>query len=141
EGAASGDIVIGAHYDHLGMGGPGSLAPDAREPHNGADDNASRAAALLEVARILAKRRHVLQRNVWPVAFTGEERGLLGSSHFTRNPPPGLAMDNVVAMLNMGMVGRLRNNRVNVLGGESAEEWEDVLPPLCSAVGVECALG
>ena len=118
-----GAVVLGAHYDHLGFGGASSLAPGAHEPHNGADDNASGTAALLEAARVLAARREELGRDVIFVAFTGEENGLLGSSHFTREPPPGAAPEGLVAMLNMDMVGRLRNDRLSVLGGESAEEW------------------
>ena len=136
-----GAVVLGAHYDHLGFGGASSLDPDAHEPHNGADDNASGTAALLEAARVLSARRDELGRDVIFVAFTGEENGLLGSSHFTREPPPGAAPDGLVAMLNMDMVGRLRNNRLSVLGGDSAEEWDEVIQPLCSALDIECELG
>ena len=136
-----GAVVLGAHYDHLGFGGASSLAPDAHEPHNGADDNASGTAALLEAARVLAARREELGRDVIFVAFTGEENGLLGSSHFIREPPPGAAPDGLVAMLNMDMVGRLRNDRLSVLGGESAEEWESVIQPLCAALELDCELG
>lgn len=136
-----GAVVLGAHYDHLGFGGASSLAPEAHEPHNGADDNASGTAALLEAARILAERRDELGRDVIFVAFTGEENGLLGSSHFTREPPPGAAPESLVAMLNMDMVGRLRNNRLSVLGGDSAEEWESVIRPNCAALDIACELG
>ena len=137
----AGAIVLGAHYDHLGFGGVSSLAPDAHEPHNGADDNASGTAALLEAARLLSARRDQLGRDVIFVAFTGEENGLLGSSHFTREPPPGAAPEGLVAMLNMDMVGRLRNDRLAVLGGASAEEWEAVLQPFCAEFELECELG
>ena len=75
------------------------------------------------------------------VAFTGEENGLLGSSHFTREPPPGAAPEGLVAMLNMDMVGRLRNNRLSVLGGDSAEEWDSVIQPNCAALQIDCELG
>ena len=136
-----GAVVLGAHYDHLGFGGAGSLAPDAHEPHNGADDNASGTAALLEAARVLSVRRDELGRDVIFVAFTGEENGLLGSSHFTREPPPGTAPEGLVAMLNMDMVGRLRNDRLSVLGGDSAEEWESVIQPNCAALEIACELG
>ena len=137
----AGAIVLGAHYDHLGFGGASSLAPDAHEPHNGADDNASGTAALLEAARVLSARRDQLGRDVIFVAFTGEENGLLGSSHFTREPPPGAAPEGLVAMLNMDMVGRLRNDRLAVLGGDSAEEWEAVIQPFCAEFALECELG
>src|SRR6185295_14351954 len=81
-----GAVLVGAHYDHLGFGGFGSLDPDSKAPHNGADDNASGTAALLEAARTLAAERGDLRRDVWLVAFSGEERGVLGSTAFTRNP-------------------------------------------------------
>ena len=137
----AGSVVIGAHYDHLGHGGPGSLAPDSGEPHNGADDNASGTAALLESARVLATRREALKRDIIFVAFTGEEDGLLGSTELARNPLPGMAPAGLVAMLNMDMVGRLRNNRVSVLGSESAEEWDDLIQPLCEELAIGCTLG
>ena len=136
-----GAVVLGAHYDHLGFGGESSLAPQADEPHNGADDNASGTAALLEAARVLSARKAQLGRDVLFVAFTGEENGLLGSSRFTREPPPGAAPEGLVAMLNMDMVGRLRNNRLSLLGGASAEEWEAVVQPLCAALEIGCELG
>ena len=136
-----GAVVLGAHYDHLGFGGASSLAPDAHEPHNGADDNASGTAALLEAARLLSARREQLGRDVIFVAFTGEENGLLGSSHFTREPPPGAAPEGLVAMLNMDMVGRLRNNRLSVLGGDSAAEWDSVIQPFCAELELGCDLG
>ena len=123
-----GVIVVGAHFDHLGLGGPASLAPGAKEPHNGADDNASGVAGLLEIARTLAARRSELERDVVFVAFSGEELGDLGSSTFTKSPPGGLAMKDVVAMLNIDMVGRLRE-KLQVLGGETAKEWSALVPP------------
>jgi Tol biopolymer transport system component len=136
-----GAVVVGAHYDHLGLGGNGSLAPDSEEPHNGADDNASGVAALLEVGRLLGEHRGELRRDVYLVAFTGEESGLLGSTELTRHPPPGLAMDDLVAMINMDMVGRLRGNRLQVLGAESAEEWEPLVETSCREAGLSCAPG
>ena len=117
-------IVVGAHYDHLGMGGAGSLAPGVREIHNGADDNASGTAALLEVARRLASGP-APRRPVLFVAFSGEERGLLGSGHFVAEPT--VPLDDAVAMLNMDMVGRLRDNRLTVFGVGTAPEWTGLL--------------
>ncbi|MBH98051.1 MAG: peptidase M28 [Rhodospirillaceae bacterium] len=137
----SGAVLLGAHYDHLGFGGTGSLAPGKSEPHNGADDNASGTAALLEAARMLSSRIDTLRRDVIFVAFTGEEAGLLGSSYLIQNPPPGSAPAGLVAMLNMDMVGRLRNNRVSVLGSDSAEEWDEVVQPVCDKLGLVCQLG
>ncbi|HEY0513911.1 MAG TPA: M20/M25/M40 family metallo-hydrolase, partial [Thermoanaerobaculia bacterium] len=135
-----GALVVGAHYDHLGHGGAGSLAPDSHEIHNGADDNASGTAALLEVARQLAGERDRLRRDVYLIAFSGEEEGTLGSTAFTRHPTAGLKTGDLVAMLNMDMVGRLRGNQVTVLGGESAVEWKEIVPPACGRELLECAL-
>jgi Tol biopolymer transport system component len=136
-----GAILVGAHYDHLGFGGRGSFEPDRRVPHNGADDNASGTAALLEIARLLAERREELSRDVFFVAFTAEESGLLGSTHLVRDPPPGLAVAELQAMINLDMVGRLRGNRVQVLGAESAVEWGGLLPEACHRAGLACDLG
>jgi hypothetical protein len=134
-----GAVLVGAHYDHLGRGGAASLAPGSHEIHHGADDNASGTAALLEVARRLAAHRAALRRDVWFVAFSGEEEGALGSTAFTRRPPLPLA--DVVAMLNMDMVGRLRNDTLSVLGSDSASEWNALVAPLCAQRGFECKLG
>jgi len=78
-------VIIGAHYDHLGFGGEGSLAPDESAIHNGADDNASGTAAIIEVARAMAEGQRPA-RSVLFLAFTGEERGLWGSAHFVAEP-------------------------------------------------------
>ncbi len=135
-----GAIVVGAHYDHLGMGGSGSLAAGETAIHNGADDNASGTAALLAVARDLAARKSELRRDVWFVAFTLEEQGLLGSSSFAKEPSGGLDVESVFAMVNMDMVGRLREERLQVLGGESAKEWKEIVEPLCAADGLTCSV-
>ncbi len=118
-------LVIGAHYDHLGLGGFGSLSPDqAGEVHNGADDNASGTAVLIEVARALAAGPPLAQ-DVLFIAFTGEERGLWGSAHYVSAPL--LPLDGTVAMLNLDMVGRVRDGLLTVLGTGTAEEWEATL--------------
>ncbi len=135
-----GALVVGAHYDHLGHGGTGSLAPDSHDVHNGADDNASGTAALLEVARELAGQKDHLRRDVYLIAFSGEESGTLGSTAFTRHPTSNLKAADLTAMLNMDMVGRLRGNQVAVLGGESAEEWKEIVPAACDRERVVCAL-
>jgi hypothetical protein len=136
-----GVVVVGAHYDHLGMGGEGSLEPGVEAIHNGADDNASGTAALLAVARELQARRDELRRDVWFVAFSLEEKGLLGSSTFVREPTGGLDVESVYAMLNMDMVGRLTDDKLQVLGGGSAEEWEELVAPLCEEAGLDCRIG
>ena len=136
-----GVIVVGAHYDHLGMGGEGSLEPGVTAIHNGADDNASGTAALLAVARNLEARRGDLRRDVWFVAFSLEEKGLLGSSTFVREPTGGLEVADIYAMLNMDMVGRLTDDKLQVLGGGSAEEWNDLVTPLCVESQLDCKVG
>jgi hypothetical protein len=137
-------IVVGAHYDHLGLGDHHSLAPDSHVPHVGADDNASGTAAMLEVARQLAATAGAgpdgkLPVDVLFVAFSGEESGVLGSTQFTRSPPGGLAASDVRAMLNLDMVGRLRDNKVTVFGTASADEWKGLLEPACAAARIDCA--
>lgn len=116
-------VIVGAHFDHLGMGGEGSLDPDARAVHNGADDNASGTAGMLEIARHLAQGPRPA-RSVLFIAFTGEEKGLWGSAHFVAQPT--VALDRAEAMLNLDMVGRLAENTVTVFGTGTAAEWEDV---------------
>ncbi|MBI4519651.1 MAG: M28 family peptidase [Gemmatimonadetes bacterium] len=119
-------IVIGAHLDHLGRGGEGSLAPDEYGTiHNGADDNASGIAVLIETARRLATRPERPGPSVLFIGFSGEERGLLGSAHFVENPT--VPRDDIIAMLNLDMVGRLRENSLAVMGVGTAEEWRDIL--------------
>jgi Peptidase family M28/PDZ domain/PA domain len=101
-------IVVGAHYDHLGRGGglfSGSLAPFSKDIHNGADDNASGTAMMLEMARRLARRTDPLPRRIVFIAFSGEEKGLLGSQHYVEQPLYPLS--DTVMMFNFDMVGRL----------------------------------
>lgn len=118
-------VVVGAHYDHLGRGGEGSLSPnETGTVHNGADDNASGTAVLLEAARALADGP-TLQHTVLFLAFSGEERGLWGSAHYVESPLRPL--DGTVAMLNLDMVGRVRDGKLTVFGTGTAEEWQDVL--------------
>jgi hypothetical protein len=120
-------VVVGAHYDHLGNGGAGSLDPDsAGVPHTGADDYASGVAAMLEVARMLAAKRP--SRSVLFVAFSGEEEGLLGSAHFVKFPP--VPTERMVAMLNFDMVGRLRDDKLIIYGVETAREWRGLIDSL-----------
>jgi hypothetical protein len=129
-------VIIGAHYDHLGRGPFGSLEPDANEIHNGADDNASGVAALLETADRLAHRQPPA-RSILFIAFTGEEFGLLGSAHFTRTPT--VSLDRAVAMLNMDMVGRLGSGPLIVYGVDTATEWEELVSGAAAELGLEVA--
>ncbi len=119
-------VILGAHYDHVGLGGYGSLAPGTIAIHNGADDNASGASALVACARLLGERLQSFDthRRVLFVAFTAEERGLLGSAHYVRQPR--FSMNSTVAMINLDMVGRLRDNELTVYGTGSG----DTLDPL-----------
>jgi putative flippase GtrA len=115
-------IVIGAHYDHLGRGGYGSLAIGANaEIHNGADDNASGTTVLIEVARQLASRPEPLRRRVLFIAFSAEELGLIGSRRYVQDPL--VPLDKTLAMLNLDMVGRMRQDSVTIYGTGTAAEW------------------
>jgi hypothetical protein len=120
-------VVLGAHYDHLGLGGFGSLDPDSNgRVHNGADDNASGIAALIQVAARLAASPPA--RTVVFIAFGGEELGLLGSAHYVKTPIYPLT--ETLAMVNLDMVGRLRNGRLIVYGARSAREFPALLDSL-----------
>jgi len=103
-------IVLGAHYDHLGMGGPGSGSrrPDTLAVHNGADDNASGVAAMLEIAENLAARKKELGRSMLFIAFTAEEEGTLGSRYFTDHPL--IDLKKIMMMINLDMVGHLNDS-------------------------------
>jgi hypothetical protein len=107
-------IVIGAHYDHLGLGHQFSMAPSqAGTPHTGADDNASGTAGVIELARLFSSRPKP-RRGIVFMAFAGEELGLLGSGYYAGHPY--LPIDKAVAMINMDMIGRMRDQKV-YLGG------------------------
>ncbi len=115
-------IVIGAHYDHLGLGGEGSGSLSARPGiHHGADDNASGVAGLLELARMLTSQNPKPRRTIVFIAFSGEEEGLIGSNYYVNHPIVPLA--NTVAMINMDMIGRLKGNKLIIGGIGTASEW------------------
>lgn len=118
-------IVLGAHYDHLGYGGRQSLtAGSDKVIHNGADDNASGTAAVLELAERLAKRPPA-QRSVLVIFFSGEENGLLGSDHFVNHPM--IPLEKVAAMINLDMVGRVKNDDVLIGGRDTAAAFEELV--------------
>lgn len=125
-------VVIGAHYDHVGRGGPGSgslaVAPWTTDIHNGADDNGSGTVSLLEVARRFAARGEKPKRRMVFIAFTAEERGLLGSARYVREPR--FALESTVAMVNMDMVGRLADNKLIVYGTGTATEFDPLVNEL-----------
>lgn len=119
-------VVIGAHYDHLGMGGDESLYRGEPAVHNGADDNASGVAGVIELARYL-KEKGPTGNNYLFIAFSGEEKGLLGSGYYTKNATIDLKKVNY--MLNMDMIGRLKKDEpvllINGVGTSGA--WKVVL--------------
>jgi hypothetical protein len=120
-------VVLGAHYDHLGLGGFGSLDPDSTgKVHNGADDNASGVAGLIQVAARLAASPPL--RTVVFIGFSGEELGLLGSAYYVKQPI--YPVDNTLAMVNLDMVGRLRNGRLIVYGVQTAKQFPALLDSL-----------
>ncbi len=122
-------IVIGGHYDHLGMGGhgSGSRTPDTIAVHNGADDNASGVAAIIELAEKLSAEKQNLKRSVILMAFGAEEMGLLGSQFFTNEPT--INLKDVVLMVNFDMIGRLDpdKNTLMIAGTGTAEQMEELL--------------
>jgi hypothetical protein len=125
-------VIVGAHYDHIGMGGPGSgsIVPDTVAVHNGADDNASGTAVLLELARYLAANPPGVasRRSIMFQAYSGEERGALGSSHVVEHSP--VPLDSVVAMINLDMVGNLKENKLVIGGAGTSSIWKELLASL-----------
>jgi hypothetical protein len=128
-------IVLGAHYDHLGRGGEGSLAPWTTEIHNGADDNASGTATLLEVAHRLATSSQKPHRRIVFIAFTGEERGLYGSAFYARHPR--FPLEKTIAMFNLDMVGRLNDDKLAIYGTGTAKEFDPLVERLCKELGLK----
>jgi acetylornithine deacetylase/succinyl-diaminopimelate desuccinylase-like protein len=127
-------VIVGAHYDHLGLGGFGSLDPDSTgKVHNGADDNASGAAMLIEIAKRLSGAPPA--RTIVFIAFSGEELGLLGSSYYVKEPIYPLA--TTLAMVNLDMVGRLRQKRLIVYGSRTAKEFPALLDSLNWHAGLD----
>ena len=122
---ATNTIVIGAHYDHLGMGSEGSLYRGEQAIHNGADDNASGTAALIELARMLSGKDQ--KNNYLMMAFSGEEKGLLGSNYFIKHPTVDLHKVNY--MINMDMLGRLKPDEPVLLinGTGTSSAWHTVI--------------
>lgn len=117
-------VVIGAHYDHLGHGGQGSLAANSTEVHHGADDNASGTAAIIELARQFSIEKKN-KRTIIFIAFSGEEEGLFGSSYYVQNPV--FPLDKTVAMINLDMVGRLKDSKLDVGGIGTASEFKSLV--------------
>ncbi|MGH7826926.1 MAG: M20/M25/M40 family metallo-hydrolase [Candidatus Binatia bacterium] len=130
------NIVIGAHYDHLGFGHFGTRDSSTEgQIHHGADDNASGTTVLLELARRLSRLDPKPQRTIVFAAFSAEELGLHGSRHYVNHPPFPLA--STKAMLNLDMVGRLRDNRLTVFGANSAKEFGALILDAARRIGLE----
>jgi len=118
-------IIIGAHYDHLGLGGSGSVEPDKKAIHYGADDNASGTSGVLELAQYFSANKDKIGRTLIFMAFSGEEEGLLGSSYYMKNPL--VPLEKTVAMINMDMIGRLKDNKLIVNGAGSSPIFINLL--------------
>ncbi len=120
-------IVLGAHMDHLGMGGPGSgsMVPDTVAIHNGADDNASGTASLLELAQAISAHTATVRRSYVFVFFSGEELGTLGSQAYVSMP--FFPLPQTIAMLNMDMVGRLQNKALSIGGTGTSSIWPGLI--------------
>ncbi|UCF30337.1 MAG: M20/M25/M40 family metallo-hydrolase [bacterium] len=128
-------VVVGAHYDHLGMGWPGGLTINRGRIHPGADDNASGVAVLLELARVMAGGERP-KRSVVFVAFAGEEDGKRGSKYYTANAKKYPA-EGIMGMVNLDTVGRLEEGSLLVLGASSAADWVHIFRGAGYVAGVD----
>ncbi len=118
-------LIIGAHYDHIGLGGTQSLDAKAGVIHNGADDNASGVAAMLELAHYFSRQSEPLAHSLLFMAFTAEEFGLIGSKYYVNNPLKPLK--KTVAMLNLDMIGHSKENQLIVQGVGTTPVWAEIL--------------
>ncbi len=137
EGDAPEYLIVGAHYDHLGLGEQYSMAPsETGKSHYGADDNASGTAGLLELARWFSSRPKP-KRGILFLAFAAEELGLLGSVHYVDHPE--LPLEKAVAMINLDMIGRVRDGRVYIGGVATGSNFRALLEPLAekSSLNIE----
>lgn len=129
-------IVVGAHYDHVGKGFGGGLDPRRYgEIHNGADDNASGTAALLEIAEHFALSKERPRRSLLFLAFSGEEKGLLGAAHFVAHPL--VPVERMAAMVNLDMVGRYRPGQFDVVGADSGSTLRAVMERAAEGLDLE----
>ena len=137
-------VLVGAHYDHLGFGESGAMRRKGEENaiHPGADDNASGSAAVLELAASLAAQRAknpgIFRRGILFAAWSGEEMGLIGSSHFAEHPL--FVLSNVVAYVNFDMIGRLRDNKLVLQGTGSSTAWRRLIEKRNVAAGFNLTL-
>jgi hypothetical protein len=137
-------VLVGAHYDHLGFGESGAMLRKGEENkiHPGADDNASGTATVLELARLLAEEQRtnstLLKRGIIFALWSGEELGVLGSSHFAEHPQ--VPLSNIVACINFDMVGRLRDNKLMLQGVGSSASWRRAIEKRNVAAGFNLVL-
>lgn len=125
DNGAKQNVVLGAHYDHIGMGEENSLYKGPAAIHNGADDNGSGTVLLLELMRELAMERKSAQYNYIIQFYSAEELGLIGSKYWTEHPT--FPLEDIHFMINYDMVGKLRENRMQLSGTGTAEEWDAIL--------------
>ncbi|MEJ5350535.1 MAG: M28 family peptidase [Melioribacteraceae bacterium] len=122
-------LIIGAHYDHLGIDqllSSSLYKGKDKQIHNGADDNASGTSGLLELAEKFSSIKNSIRRSIIFIAFSGEELGILGSTYFTNNLP--VPRENIIAMLNLDMVGRLdAEKKLTIIGTGTSSKWKDLL--------------
>ena len=134
-------VVVGAHYDHLGLGkGNSSLARAGEQGkvHPGADDNASGTAAVLEIAASMARGASKPKRGIIFALWSGEEIGLIGSNSFVEKPP--LPLERVVGYINFDMVGRLKDNKLTMQATGSSKSWTRLLEKRNVAAGFQLGL-
>ena len=134
---SSENLVIGAHYDHLGLGWPDVRQDNKGKVHHGADDNASGIAVMLELARVMGRSQP--DRNILFVAFSGEEAGRLGSKHYAKHATE-YPVEKSIGMLNLDTVGRLFDKQLMVLGADSATEWPHIFRGIGFVTGIQTVM-
>ena len=127
-------VIIGGHYDHLGLGGYGSKTPNRKEIHNGADDNATGTAAVLELARRFAKSDKKPARRLVFICFTAEEMGLIGAYHYVQNPV--FPLDDTIAMVNFDMIGWLRNQELTLYNWNTSKDLSPLFDKANQGIGL-----
>src|SRR5262245_50483563 len=129
-------VVVGAHYDHLGLGDSHSLAPSLiGQIHHGADDNASGSSGVIEVANVVSKDKAAFKRSILFMTFAGEELGLLGSNYFVNHPT--IPLENVMGMINLDMIGRVTNDLLFVEGVGTSPQFKPWIEEFNKSVGLK----
>ena len=128
-------VIIGGHYDHLGMGGFGSKTPGRKEIHNGADDNATGTAAVIELARRFAKADKKPARRLVFICFTAEEMGLIGAYHYVQSPE--FPLDDTIAMVNFDMIGWLRNDKLTLYNWNTSPQFSALFDKANKGIGLD----